>query len=243
MRLSDCNTIEEIHDYLKLKAENHNYLKIYGKRAHIEYMLQENALFLSKGNNWNDIDDARRFDSDVSQDYFGRCFSFSKSENVAMWMLYARNPEDLMINISPSVVRNSINNIDCVQMGKWDDNKFLALGSLNRADIEIEFLDIVYCDEVSDRTAIKRSTENVETISRELLSQITYYKKSYPWNYENECRLIIKIPRKRVSDDVTVVRIELQGLQNNFKVFSNPQNEEECGHERSTLRGTMHWNI
>ncbi len=51
----------------------------------------------SDGSNWNDNDDYFRMKKESVDDLLlARCFTFSKSENVAMWMLYARKENDLI---------------------------------------------------------------------------------------------------------------------------------------------------
>ncbi|MCR4896965.1 MAG: hypothetical protein K5891_09350, partial [Lachnospiraceae bacterium] len=173
---------------------------------------------------------------------FGRCFSFSQSENVAMWMLYCRHPEDLMINISPRIIRKILSEKPSIELGKWDDG-FIAIRTLSPEEYDCEFIDVLYCDEYSDETAIKRSGELVTGVNRDILRGFTYYKKSFPWNYENECRLVVTVDDSLITDGANSIKISVDSLRTNSKVYHSPQYEGENaeGYERSMLRGTMKW--
>ena len=118
-----------LENYLQTKGKNHNYFKYYSSRERIEAIIQESALFLSDGNNWNDKCDYVSFNSD-DQDYvrFGLCMSFMKSESVAMWMLYAKN-NGMMIDFGGNFMREVLKT-KVVQMGWWNNGKFMNQKSL-----------------------------------------------------------------------------------------------------------------
>ena len=77
--------------YLSHKAASHNYYKYYAPKHYIDTILREEAVFLSDGENWNDVCDRERLNNDNRYKRFALCLSYSRSENVAMWMLYAGN--------------------------------------------------------------------------------------------------------------------------------------------------------
>ncbi|MDO4847489.1 MAG: hypothetical protein Q3968_05100 [Clostridiaceae bacterium] len=80
---------EELWNYLKKKAKSHNNYKCYSTIDRIIDIRDNKILYLSNGKTWNDISDRSEFNSDDYQKVnFGKCFSFSQEENVAMWMLY-----------------------------------------------------------------------------------------------------------------------------------------------------------
>ena len=86
---NQCQTIETLKMYLQEKGKNHNCYKCYSSLKRIADIRDSKALYLSNGESWNDINDRNGFNSDSDTlKNFGKCFSFSQDENVAMWMLY-----------------------------------------------------------------------------------------------------------------------------------------------------------
>lgn len=62
-------------------------------------------------------------------------------------------------------------------------------------------VDMLYVANESDGSnTIKRSDERVEHIDDNLIDNLGSFTKSYPWAYENECRLIISVDRKKMCD-------------------------------------------
>lgn len=81
-------TKEEYVKHLREKGKNHTNYKIYSYGTRITDIIDETTLYLSDGQRWNDRIDRDNFCRKDQPRRFARCFSFSKSENVAMWMLY-----------------------------------------------------------------------------------------------------------------------------------------------------------
>lgn len=83
-----CVSVTTMIDYLHSKAKNHNNYKIYTCESRLDSWMCNKALYLSNGSRWNDTDDRERLNpTEGLYPYinFTMCFSFSKSENVAMW--------------------------------------------------------------------------------------------------------------------------------------------------------------
>lgn len=239
-----------ICQYLKDKAQNHNYLKIYGSKKKIESIIHDGSILLSNGKGWNDKREEERLSIGENQ-MFACCFSFSKSESIAMWMLYAREKEDLMINLKPRVIRNIIQTKPTIEIGTLsDDKKFISHNKVDAKNYEIELIDVLYCDCISDKSAIKRSDERVEDVNRQFLENKEYWKKSYPWNYENECRLIVKIKKEYMDNELnaresTHVRVQLwkNDGKDNYDVYNNPILIEKTMYRRSSLADEVIWDL
>lgn len=233
-----------ILSYLRQKAENHNYLKIYGSKKKIKGIVDLRSLLLSNGSGWNDKNEIQRLQDNNTQ-MFACCFSFSKSENIAMWMLYAREKEDLMINFRPKVIREIQNEKPEIKIGKMEDDGFKMNKKITKDHYDIELIDILYCDSISDRSAIKRSDERAEGVNRRFFEQLTYCRKSYPWNYENECRLLIKINKSILDDNDTHILLPLNSLsEDKYEIYRNPTFEaSESEYKRSTLSDEINWDF
>lgn len=98
--------VDELKEYLTERAKNHNWHKYYAKRKYISTILENHTVYLSDGRNWNDTLDVENFNNAKSERVnFGLCLSFSKSESVAMWMLYSGN-EGGMIDYSQKIIND-----------------------------------------------------------------------------------------------------------------------------------------
>ena len=91
--------------------------KHYDSEDHIAYILSTNTIYSSNGINWNDLVDRANFNPIESLKIrFAFCLSFSKSENVAMWMLYGKN-DGCMIDFNKEVIKD-ISIMDIVYYGE-----------------------------------------------------------------------------------------------------------------------------
>ena len=85
----NCNSIENLNAYLRQKGKNHNCYKAYTSLSRVVEIRDTKFLYLSNGETWNDVIDRNNFNSATNLVVnYGKCFSFSQDENVAMWMLY-----------------------------------------------------------------------------------------------------------------------------------------------------------
>lgn len=114
---------DELIQYLSKKGNNHYNYRFYSKRERIETILKDHTIYLFDGSNWNDTIDRENF-NDTSKECkrFGLCFSFSKSESVAMWMLYSQN-DGCMIDYGQNLIKEILQT-NTVQLGEFKNNVF-----------------------------------------------------------------------------------------------------------------------
>ena len=244
-----CSSAEDLVGYLKFKALSHNYYKRYTVYERLENWLEDSSLYLSDGNNWSDSDDKVRLNPHESEvKNFCACFTFSKSENVAMWMLYGGMQQDgVMIDFTPTEIIRLLSTEE-LSLGFWSEGRFVTVQNVTRQDFVIELSDVLYCDHLNDdSTTIKRSDARQEAIPRDNLTGLAWREKSYPWFFENECRLVVTIPKSLLTDDrIDTVRIKADKLYaqaiKNQRIYHSP-NSERKQYFPSTLRNHMRWNL
>ena len=235
-----CHSSEDLINYLQDKGKHHSYYKVYSSIERISGWLREGKLYLSTGKKWNDRVDRSIFNTDNCDHInFGLCCSFSKSENVAMWMLYGKDKENddnkngAMLNITKGQIEAVINELDHVEFGHFGDTGagFISSLSLERKDIEIFRQDVLYYSETdaNNHISIKRSDERCDHVPSSVTDGLFILKK-YPWNYENECRLVIRVKRHLLKDhtdvDTAAIAIpenKLKDLRN--RVYASPNSE------------------
>lgn len=246
-----CNTAEDLEAYLRLKGKNHNYYKCYAPLKRVIDIRDSRKLYLSNGKNWNDTVDSGNFNSENrSFMNFGRSFSFSQEESVAMWMLYG-GIHDLggMIDFTKKGI-NSILDVETIQVGYFDkeSEKFQPTRQLDRKDFEIYVTDIVYYKKNGKGYYINRSDEAYPCLSQEVFNKLTGCQKTYPWHYENECRLIVSINKKLLDNNSTTVQIDLENLNLGVslnRIYHSPNYalENTYRSSESKLKGTINWSL
>lgn len=244
------DSAQEMIKYLRRKAENHNHYKSYGSLEGILKIKNNKVLYLNDGKEWNDVLDSENFNSDDSvYKNFGKCFSFSQEESVAMWMLYGGiNNMGGMIDFTRKGMHNILE-IETVNVGKLDESKgFISLFELGKNQFEIYMTDVIYYKQNDKSYYIKRADESVKNLSSDIFDSLDVCKKSYPWQYENECRLIVKIRREFLDEDVTHIKIDLSqmDLGKSFeRIYRNPNYPTIDSDDTlpSKLTGTINWSL
>ena len=146
--------------------------KHYDSEDHIAYILSTNTIYLSNGINWNDLVDRANFNPIESLKIrFAFCFSFSKSENVAMWMLYGKN-DGCMIDFNKEVIKEIISS-NTISLGYFEAGRYNEVKKLENRDFDISIMDIVYYGEPKNRDSntyyVKRSDEVVQNYSSSIV--------------------------------------------------------------------------
>lgn len=211
---NSCGTIDDLNSYLRRKAGNHNNFKYYSSLSRIINIRDSKKLYLNNGKNWNDIIDRNSFNSDDNTYVnFGKCFSFSRDENVAMWMLYGGiNKLSGMVDFTKKGMQ-SILETAYLNVGYFDDNAtFKTVKKLTRDEFEIYLTDVVYYSKNGKKYYINRAEESFESLSGKVFDELKSCKKTYPWKYENECRLIVSVNKEYLEDNCDIVQIDLEKL-------------------------------
>lgn len=201
------NNSEQLKKYLRAKAMNHKSYKQYMTEDKAQNCIKDTAIFLTRGNNWNDQDDESRVNGDKNKVRFVACFSYMTNENVAMWMLYGGiNNTGTMLNLDGCDFRKTINETKKLQIGKFGAIGFQAERTIDENEYTCDLTDILYVAHNENKAdTIKRSDERFpleDDLKNNTFDcrtfhldnqQFTYNQKAYGWNYENECRLVITV--------------------------------------------------
>lgn len=245
-----CGSVEDLKEYLKKKARNHNHYKYYGRIERIFQIVKDKKLYLVDGKDWNDVTDRNNFIKS-NPDYvnFGKCFSFAKDESVAMWMLYGGVfHSNAMIDFRKSDM-NRIVDVTKVSLGFFDkkqNDKFVAIKSIAKPDFDIFLIDIVYYNK--DRKYIKRSNEDCCGIEADFIEKLGVCCKTFSWSYESECRLIVSVKKDIIPDNCKAIEINLEGIDvskslNNVYYCPNYRGIEIEGFKKSVLDGEIDFNL
>ncbi len=224
INLPDIGT-EDFLTYLQEKGCNHQSYKMYSTIDIVNSTIENRQLYVSKGSKWNDKIDRENFNNDRWLKLnFGRCFSYSASESVAMWMLYGgMKHEGAMIDFDKASVLEILTKTKQIEVGYFNDSEFKTLMVLGKNDFEIQLVDVVYTERKDNTTIYRRTagekwvkTENSEFDSLSSEKHKIIYK-SKAWDYEQECRLIVSVEKSKLKklpecDDIEMVRIDLSNI-------------------------------
>ncbi len=242
--------MESLNNYLQEKAENHNSYKWYTNVDIIDNSLRYKSLFLSAGDDWNDVNDKERFNNPKEmKKCFARCFSFSISENVAMWMLYGgTEKKGAMLEIKKSFIKSVLEYKDEINVGYFESDDFVTVKTYNSDEYDLYIQDVIYVGKSKKKgcVTLKRSDDRCDEISKKIVDFLPLWK-SYPWQYENECRLILKVKDNNMSDKTTDAQIIVEKVMEREiikKTLSpNYSGNKREGYDYSLLKDELNWDI
>lgn len=245
---NQIRNINELENYLSEKAKNHNHYKYYAKREYIQTILSTNSVYFSNGENWNDTIDSYNFiNSDASCYKYALCLSYSKSESVAMWLLYSGN-DGCMIDYNQKIIK-SILNAENVVLGYFENKVFIDKEIISKDKFKIELTDILYYgnsqSNQNDSYYVKRSDEVNREFTKKLVDKLCFKKKKVSWSYENECRLIVSITKNAIKEKYPSLKIILSDEYNKLifdKTYDSP-NCKDNSHQGSALKEDLNWNL
>ena len=244
-----CKDADVLINYLRSKGGNHNHYKWYASMNRIKNLIDTKQMYLSNGKKWNDITNRKDFNQDTDDFVnFGICFSFSRDESVAMWMLYSGiDKSGGMIDFTKKGI-SSIRSVRDVNVGYFVGNKFHSAKELDESCFKTYVTDIVYYTERSDGYTVSRSDEICYNLSRDVFSRLSGCKKVYPWKYENECRLIVSVNKKYLTPECTHIRIDISDMDlgsSMERIYTSPNyphtDMTQC--RPSTLAKTVDWSL
>lgn len=248
----NCNSVEELTEYLMRKAQNHNNYKYYSPLKRIVDNCKSNSLYLTTGEKWNDITDRTNFNSNLNgATNFGQCFSFSRDESVAMWMLYGGIDKlGGMIDFTKKGMQ-SILRTDKVELGYFEEQtqNFKCLKTIDKSKFKIFLIDIVYYKKNGKYYYISRYDEKFATLSEQVFAKLNFCKKVNAWKYENECRLIVSVNTEELLNKCNVARIDLsnldlgKSLERLYHAPNYPKQKNTYGSKESELGESLDWSI
>ncbi len=241
--------------YLKAKGKGHIRYKYYTELKKSRYCCKRRSFYLGNGADWNDVKDSKK---NVSASCFSMCMSYSTCENVAMWMLYGGiNGQGTMIDINGSKLKKLVESTETVKLGRFDDNEFVSIECISKDDFEICLIDMVYYERKTvngkRHYLLTRQEEHEKSVTEHNFEKIKQFAKTYPWHYECECRLVIKIApeyndfikRNKITDIELPFGDDFDLHNGSFELYAAPNFNGEIpdDYEKSALTDELSWDL
>lgn len=237
---------------LQKNGEAHTNYKAYMPMERALSFLLTGDLYLSNGAKWNDKNDREQ----MKESFFARSFSYSTSENIAMWMLYGgnRGKNGAMLNFYPKIIKEALNT-SVLTIGKFGTDGIFEecpeYKVVRKDNFDIFITDVIYFENLKDdKVNITLADEHV-VVKKAIIDHADIFSKKFPWSYEKECRLVVCLSDAIIKDipkDYDTVRIKiseplLKKMRNN-RLFRSPiyQNGTDYG-VPSKLTGEVEWDI
>ena len=246
--VSDSTTLAE---GLKKNGKSHKSYKLYTSMERALGLIISGHLYLSNGSSWNDTHDRCAMQAKSA---YAICLSCATIENIAMWMLYGKNKgkQGAMLDFPHSVI-TKILDIDHVQLGKFDENGQFSTKPeylIEQNDYSVFISDVLYVEECAQNKVKLTHFDEHVTVLKKVIDHDDIFYKSIAWQYEKECRLVVKIsPDWRAlaqENGLNMIRIELpetvrKEMQKN-RLFRSPVYSGDTDYgEPSKLTGSVKW--
>lgn len=103
-------------------------------------------MYLLDGNEWNDKTDSKRFiNSKENIKRYGLCFSYSRDESIAMWMLYGGlYDEGAMYSFTKNYINRIIEYCPTIHFGFFKGKTFNEEKTISKEKLKIYLKDILY---------------------------------------------------------------------------------------------------
>ena len=192
--LKENDTSEKLAESLEKSGKSHRRYKKYTSMEKALAFLIDGHLYLGDGTSWNDKEDRGLM---LSKEAYATCLSYSTEENIAMWMLYGdeKGKKGAMIDFLPSVMKSVLNS-QTIEIGRFSENgKFDSCRKLSAEenDFKIFLTDVVYIQEKQNKKIFITHGDEHVTADIEKIDNRDIFYKSYPWSYEKECRLVVRL--------------------------------------------------
>lgn len=214
-----------ISDYLRSKAKSHREFSYYtnlnfGKND--ELTTELHGLFFSDGGTWEDEEDKlhiQQLANNKERKAFVRCLNFLKSEDVAMWKMYAdvlgirvKFPKSFFEKLFSGKKHSFI--VTLKTTGLYNNKRInvdFSSENIGYKEPNVDFSDVLYINKNDEKGKegtyyITRSGESIKDCAKEDLKDLQgIFKKNIKFKSETETRLLLYL----TSDDIKC----LPGLQ------------------------------
>lgn len=252
-KLKDCvGSSRALSEALQENGATHKNYKTYTSMERALGLLQSGQLYLFDGSKWNDTCDQKAM---KIKGTFAKSFSWSTTENIAMWMLYggSKGKKGAMLNFYPSTIEElmSLKNID---LGSFEVNgKFKVANTLSAPDdYKIFVTDVIYTEDCKNEKVKLTLGDDHITASKTVLDDNNIFCKKYPWSYERECRLVVDLSEtwkeQAVRDKLNCVRLtisepSLRRLRADRLIRSPIYSNGTDNGKPSLLTGDVEWDL
>ena len=248
-----CGSIDSLNEFLEAEAKKHKHLFSYEKKEHHDNVINNKAIYLSDGSNWCDSEDVNNLKNDKNHHVYAKCFCYLKNESVAMWMLYGGlSQEGYRIDYTSKLINDIVKNKNnyVFKIGSFDINgHFKEEYELKNEDFSVFLHDVVYyIQHDKDKHVVLHKGDCFSKFEHDI-NEIKYCKK-YPWKYESECRLIVRVNndiyKKHTSSNTVQININ-NSLFKNLRFTISPKYEDDTrikdGRYKLSILRKMVWDI
>lgn len=196
--LSDSNKNFKLQEDVVVKGKDLGTYRLYHyTTAHnANEILKSGEFWLSRFRDMNDKNEAKLHEND-GKNVFCLSFCSSNTEKIPLWYLYSGIVgKGVSIAFTPGTMAKFINSIQkCELFKKQDRNKILKEIGIDGLEIECGW--VLYrkngAGEVFYRNkwCLLENSENESDVTS--LEKDKYFVKDYPWEYEREFRIVIKL--------------------------------------------------
>lgn len=173
----------------------------YTKLSTVEKIFENRCIHVSSFATMNDLDEAD-LHWEKRGDVFALCFSNSGTEKIPMWYLYSGiDGNGAAIRITPTLMIYFVSSIENVTVldGKYK-GKILKRG----IDFDIQFGWVYYNPpEQRDRFFYRNKWYRI-TDDLDVFLENNFFLKRYPWEYEQEFRIVFINKRKETFSKISV---------------------------------------
>lgn len=244
---------DALYSGLCSNAEKHRFYNLYSSMDRVMCLLLTGCFYVSNGSKWNDKRD-RELMRPINK--YGKSFSCSTMENIAMWMLYSgdKGKHGAMLKIPNSTMLEILRS-ETLEPGRFDSETgaFISSGAVlhQGKDFSMELIDIVYYEELKDgKNGTKRVRltlgEDHDCADKRILDESKVFYKRYEWSYEKECRLIVTLNDTLKAEDWPFLRIKLSEKARRElrdRVYRSPVYKGTDFGTASKLTGDIDWNL
>ena len=191
-------------NYVNLNGKAKEFSKYdfcyYTSASTLNKILNTGKIWINSFDRMNDLNEAELHSNDKS-DVFALCFCNTHSEKIPMWYLYGGICGDGMrIGLTPSNMLSFIRSIDKVY--PIDENNVVSAVPIAVGEELTVSCGWIYYKKTDGLIKYKNSWYAVDNYGD--FEKSNYYIKDYPWEYENEFRIVIKNNSSRQIERIAV---------------------------------------
>lgn len=170
----------------------------YSSINHVQKIIEKQRFECRSISNMNDLNEAESYKA-KSSNIYALCFSSAKQENIPMWYMYAGiTGNGASIVFKHSYIFDMLEDIKMLTAIKGNKEYELKIGD----DFDL-YYGWIYYRENKDSNVFKYRNTRYEVCDdiQEFLED-NYFIKDYPWNYENEFRIVIKVKKEIIYEKI-----------------------------------------
>lgn len=201
--------VEDIVAFLQQRAQWHRWYFQYLTGKNFKRQLINKKIWFTRSTDMNDRDEARRLP--MNKFYF--CMSYGMSENVAMWTTYGIPRKDaIRVSYDGKAFRDFVRKLTELRVVNSEGTELKD--RISKDDFDVSFHDVVYLNKSQTRFHYKGESYRLNKDDlRKLRTKYGDYYKKFGWQYEYETRVVITLPKKKLSPDAYALTADFSKVQ------------------------------